>query len=59
MIDLLSDVGATLMDARPTSLSRLYQQLRLQLRYEPDERAVYVTAQPRVGSARVRGGVAH
>src|SRR5882757_1270357 len=56
MVDSLGDVGATLVDARPASLSRLYQQLRLQLRYEPHERAVHVTAQPRVGSARVRGG---
>ena len=55
MIDSLGDVRATLADARPASLSRLYQQLRLQLRYQPDERAVYVTAQPRVDSARVRG----
>jgi len=59
MIDLLGDVGATLADAKPISLSRLYQRLRLQCRYEPDEGAVYVTAQPRVDSARVRGGVVH
>jgi hypothetical protein len=56
MIDLLGDVGATLADAKPISLSRLYQRLRLQCRYEPDEGAVYVTAQPRVDSAGVRGG---
>jgi hypothetical protein len=56
MIDSLGDVGLTLADAMPTSLSRLYQQLRLQLRYEPDERAVYVAARPRVVSASVRGG---
>jgi hypothetical protein len=56
MVDSLGDVGATLVDARSASLSRLYQQLRIQLRYEPHERAVDVTAQPRVGSARVRGG---
>ncbi len=56
MIDSLGDVGPTLVDAKPMSLSRLYQQLRLQLRYEPQEQAVYATAEPRVDSARVRGG---
>ena len=56
MIDSLGDVGAALTQAKPTSLSRLYQQLRLQLRYDPQGQAVLVTAQPRVDSARVRGG---
>lgn len=56
MIDSLGDVNAALAQANPTSLSRLYQQLRLQLRYDPHDQAVFVTAQPRVGSARVRGG---
>jgi hypothetical protein len=56
MIDSLGDVGAALAQAKPTSLSRLYQQLRLQLRYDPQGQAVLVTAQPRVDSARVRGG---
>lgn len=56
MIDSLGDVGAALEQANPMSLSRLYQQLRLQLRYDPHDQAVIVTAQPRVGSARVRGG---
>ena len=56
MIDSLGDVGAALAEAEPTSLSRLYQQLRLQLRYDPQDQAVFVTAQPRVDSARVRGG---
>ena len=56
MIDSLSNIAETLNTARPVSLGRLYQQLGLQLRYEPVEQAVYVTAQPRVDSARVRGG---
>jgi hypothetical protein len=56
MIDSLGDVGAALAQAKSTSLSRLYQQLQLQLRYDPQGQAVLVTAQPRVDSARVRGG---
>jgi hypothetical protein len=35
MIDSIGDVGAALAEAKPTSLSRLYQQLPLQLRYDP------------------------
>jgi DNA invertase Pin-like site-specific DNA recombinase len=56
MIDSLGDVGAALSDARPERLSRLYQDLRLELRYEPHERAVVVTASPRVVNECVRGG---
>ncbi len=56
MIDSLGDVGAALADARPESLSRLYQHLGLELRYEPHDRAVVATASPRVVNARVRGG---
>lgn len=56
MIDSLGDVGAALSDAQPDNLSRLYQALRLDLRYDPLERAVEVTASPRVVSAGVRGG---
>lgn len=56
MIDSLGDVDAVLSDAQPESLSRLYQALRLELRYEPDERAVVVTASPRVVNECVRGG---
>lgn len=56
MIDSLGDVRAALTEARPPSLARLYSVLGLQLSYRPDEGAVYVTAQPHVDSARVRGG---
>jgi hypothetical protein len=56
MIDSLGNVGAALKDGRPESLSQLYQKLRLELRYEPGERAVEVTASPRVVSECVRGG---
>ncbi len=56
MVDSLGDVGAALAEAKPTSLSRLYQQLGVQLRYDPHDHAVDVTAEPRVVSVRVRGG---
>jgi hypothetical protein len=56
MIDSLSDVGAALSSASPDRLATLYRELRLDLRYENAEEAVYVTASPRVNSERVRGG---
>jgi Recombinase zinc beta ribbon domain len=56
MIDSLGDIGAALRGGTPASLTRLYEGLRLQLRYEPQEQAVYVSASPRVVSERVRGG---
>ena len=43
-------------DAKPERLARLYADLRLDLRYEPAEKAVYATASPRVVSECVRGG---
>jgi hypothetical protein len=48
MIDSLGDVGATLNGGKSESLTRLYEGLRLQLRYEPQEQAAYVAASPRV-----------
>jgi DNA invertase Pin-like site-specific DNA recombinase len=56
MIDELSDVATLLSEAPSESLTRLYQELRLELRYQPHEAAVEVTATPRVVSERVRGG---
>ena len=56
MIDSLGDVGAALDESRPAALERLYRALDLGVRYEPGERAAYVTARPRVDSACVRGG---
>jgi hypothetical protein len=55
MIDSLGDVGAALSNARSGSLSRLYQRLGVRMRYEPQEQAVFVTAETRVDSACVRG----
>jgi len=37
MIDSLGDVGAAVNGGKPESLTRLYEGLRLQLRYEPQE----------------------
>lgn len=56
MIDSLGDVGAALTDAQPESLRQLYKDLGLELRYEPHDRAVVVTASPRVVNEHVRGG---
>jgi hypothetical protein len=56
MIDSLGDIGSTLADARPAALTRLYKELNVSAVYQPDERAVDVTARPRVDSACVRGG---
>jgi hypothetical protein len=56
MIDSLGDVGAALKEAKPDSLERLYREIRLELKYQPHERAVDVLLAPRVVSACVRGG---
>lgn len=56
MIDSLGDVGAVLAGADPTSIARLYRELDLSVRYEPEERAVILTTRPRVDSECVRGG---
>lgn len=53
MIDSLGDVAATLKDAKPAGLARLYRELDLSVRYVPAERAVHMTARSRVDSALV------
>jgi hypothetical protein len=53
MIDSLGDVGAALTDAQPESLSRLYQELGLELRYEPHDRAVGLLRRWRARSGRL------
>jgi hypothetical protein len=55
MVDASGDIGATLADAQPEHIGRLYQDLGLDLRFHPEERAVDVTASPRVVSVCVRG----
>jgi hypothetical protein len=63
MIDSLGDVGAALKDAESDSLERLYRELGLGLRYEPQERAADVLdvhCSLRVWLTDVsEGGVAH
>ena len=55
MIDSLGDVCAKLNGDKPISLARLYEDLGLQLRYEPLEQAIYAEISPRVGNECVRG----
>ncbi|WP_152551954.1 hypothetical protein [Actinokineospora spheciospongiae] len=55
MIDSLGDVGATLADAKPVGLARLYRNLDLNMVYQPEKQAIDVTACPGVDSACVRG----
>lgn len=59
VIDSLGDVGAALSGADPEGLTKLYGELRLDLRYDAENAIVDVTANPRVNSVRVRGGLAH
>ncbi|MDI5977968.1 recombinase family protein, partial [Amycolatopsis magusensis] len=56
MVDSLGDVGAALTGASQERLSRLYQELRLDLRYDNEKETVCATVSPRVNSVRVRGG---
>ena len=56
MIDSLGDVGAALSGADPEGLAKLYDELRLDLRYDAENAIVDVTANLRVNSVRVRGG---
>lgn len=55
-LDMLGDVGAVLRKGSPEKLSALYCDLGVELRFHPGERAVDVTACPRVVSECVRGG---
>ena len=57
MIDLLGDVGVAIANAQTAKLSRLYHELRLELRYEPHKQAISASISPRVVSACVRGGI--
>lgn len=55
MVDSLGDVGSALKEAKPESLGRLYENLSIDLKYEPHARTVEATIAPRVVSACVRG----
>ncbi|RRO20001.1 recombinase family protein [Saccharopolyspora rhizosphaerae] len=56
MVDSLGDVGSALKEAKPENLGRLYENLSIDLKYEPHAGTVEATIAPRVVSARVRGG---
>ena len=56
MIDSLGNVGAALSGSDPDGLAKLYDELRLDLRYDAENAIVDVTANLRVNSVRVRGG---
>ena len=56
MFEKLGDVAARLEGAGRGSLAKLYDDLRIEVRYEHQERAAYVSASPRVFSECVRGG---
>jgi len=55
-LDSMGDVGAVLKKGSPEKLGALYHDLGVELRFHPLERAVDVTASPRVVSECVRGG---
>lgn len=55
MVDSLGDVGSELKVAKPESLGRLYDNLNIDLKYEPHAGTVEATIAPRVVSKRVRG----
>ncbi|MGH2668708.1 MAG: hypothetical protein ACRDH5_06250 [bacterium] len=56
LVDRLGDVGTKIDTARPERLPEIYAEMGLELRFEQKERAVYVTARPRVFNDCVRGG---
>lgn len=54
LVDKLGDVGTKIETARPERLPEIYAEMGLELRFEQKERAVYVTARPRVFNDCVR-----
>lgn len=40
MLDSLGDVGTVLTERKPTALGRLYENIRLEMMYQPDEHEV-------------------
>jgi len=53
-VDSLVDVGQKLAEGKPESLERLYRDLRLELVYQPRERAVDARLAPGVVSVVMR-----
>jgi hypothetical protein len=56
MIDSLGDVAGALSGKHPDKLAALYEELRLDIRYDNEKEAIDVMASPRVNSECVRGG---
>ena len=60
MIDALGDVGHALNRANPSRLQKIYEELRLEMIYHPEEKAVDAAIRPLGGVVRVsEGGLAH
>ena len=60
MIDSFSDVGEALNRANPPGIRKLYEELRLEMIYDPEAKAVDVAVRPLGGVVRVsEGGVVH
>ncbi|HEY0695075.1 MAG TPA: zinc ribbon domain-containing protein [Kribbella sp.] len=60
MIDSFGDVGEALNRANPPRMRRLYDELRLEMIYNPEAKAVDVAVRPLGGVVRVpEGGVVH
>jgi hypothetical protein len=58
MIDSLGDVGHALNSAKPARMQKLYDELRLEMIYDPVSKAVDVAVRPLGGVVRVsEGGV--
>ena len=56
MVDSLGDIAATIGQGEPSDQVNLYRAFGIRMRYEPRENLVLVQSEPRVVSARVRGG---
>jgi len=56
MVDFLGDVGEALNGANLARMCELYEKLRLQLIYRPEDKAVDVTIRPLGGVVRVSEG---
>ena len=56
MVDSLEDVGQALNSANPAKLAKLYEELRLEMVYDPEAKAVDAAVQPLGGVVRVSEG---
>jgi hypothetical protein len=55
-VELFTEAQLRRRERAAGGLARLYRSLDVSIRYEPEERAAYVTTRPRVDGARVRRG---